>query len=202
MPIPAATLKAYEKTRVDLAIESFMLIEKPTSADIAVLRTQASIQNSIDTYRIDALNMTEKERLNECHKSNELAKHMTLASDPKPHPLCHCHAIIAGAHSESAVLRAVLAWVGMRIDDPRNGCWLPRNTAARAHMPLWLRNSIPHSRIHRKSYYRWVEGHISITLSPNIEALTTKLRMIRSFLQNGILPGEILSELGYEARTQ
>jgi len=144
--------------------------------------------------------MTEKERLNEKHESSKLAEYMSLSSDPRPHPLCHCHAIVAGNHSESVALRAILAWLAMRIDDPRNGCWLPANTAARDKMPQWLKKAIPHSRVHRRSYYRWLEDRINLATTTSLELLTSELKMIRTRLQTGAIPDEILLELGYEVR--
>lgn len=142
--------------------------------------------------------MTEKQRLNEEHDSARLAGFMEASTDPKPHKLCHCHAIVSGSHGEAAAARAVMAWLSMRIDDPRNGCWLPANTKARESMPERLRNAIPHSRIHRKTYYRWLDENISFTLTDSIEALASKLKMVRVRLQSGSVPPVILLDLGYK----
>ena len=71
-------------------------------------------------------------------------------------PLCQTHAMVSGGHAEAAVLRLIMAWHKVRIDDPINGCWLPRNTAALSGMPTRLRNAVPHSRIHRYNYYQWL----------------------------------------------
>ena len=201
MPIPPETLKAYEKTQVDLAIEEFASLEDPTMSDLNRVRVQADIKCQLDEYRFNALNMTEKQRLEESHSSSDLAERMTASADPRPASAehCHCHAIISGGHGEAAVVRAVMAWCMMRIDDPRNGCWLPSNTAAKAFMPRWLKNAIPHSRIHRKTYYRWLEREISFTLTQNIGQLTDTLRIIRMRLQSGRIPPEILVDMGMEA---
>lgn len=196
MTIPARMLKAYEMTNVDRAIVDFAKIENPTVADLNVVRAQANVQIGIEKYRVNALSMTERERLEERHNSGNMADYMEAFTDPRPHSECHCHAIISGGHSEAAVLRAVMAWLAMRIDDPRNGCWLPRNTAVRSKMPRWLRNAIPHSRTHRKTYYRWLEDNISFTST--LDALILKLRMIRICLQQGNVRADILLDLGYE----
>lgn len=201
MAIPADTLKVYEMNRVDRAIEVFANIENPTISDLNAVKTQADIECGIEQYRVGALAMTELQRLDEKHSSTKLAEFMEAQHDPRPHSECHCHAIISGGHSEAAVLRAVMAWLSMRIDDPRNGCWLPRNTAARSKMPRWLRNAIPHSRIHRKTYYRWLEDNISFTLTPTLTDLIQKLRMIRTRLQQGNVRPDILLDLGYEVTT-
>jgi len=48
MPIPQKTLKAYEKTRVDLAIEAFAQINEPTTLDLHKVKTQGHIQDWVD----------------------------------------------------------------------------------------------------------------------------------------------------------
>ncbi|GLS25533.1 AHH domain-containing protein [Marinibactrum halimedae] len=198
MAIPSSTLKIYEMTRIDRAIEAFVQIENPKASDLNLIKVQSDIENGLEQYRIGALSMTERERLDEKHCSSKLAAFMTAEGDTRPHPECHCHAIVSGAHSEAAVLRAVLAWLAVRIDDPRNGCWLPRNTAARSKMPEWLKNAIPHSRIHRKTYYRWLEDNINFTMTPTLNDLVLKLKIIRTCLQQGNVRPDILLDLGYE----
>ncbi len=199
MTIPAQTLKVYQMNRVDHAIEAFTKIENPTAADLNFVKTQANVQIGIEKYRADALSMTERERRDEGHSSGTMAAYMEASGDHRPHRTeCHCHAIVSGGHSEAAVVRAILAWLAMRIDDPRNGCWLPRNTAARLKMPHWLRNAIPHSRIHRKTYYRWLEDNINFTQTPTLSDLVFKLKMIRTCLQQGNVRPDILLDLGYE----
>ena len=78
----------------------------------------------------------------ETHSSARLANHLAEECDPRPNKYCHAHAIVAGKHPEAVKLRAVLAWLNMRIDDSHNGCWLPRNTAAKIHMPTRLRKAV------------------------------------------------------------
>lgn len=137
----------------------------------------------------------------ESHSSERMAQMMEASGDPRPAAAeyCHCHAIVSGAHNEAAVVRAVLAWALMRIDDPRNGCWLPRNTAARVHMPAWLRNAVPHSRIHRKTYYRWLGDLINPLMIKTSDDLVNTLKMVRMRLQSGSLPKHIIIEMRLEA---
>ncbi len=200
MPIPTPTLKAYEKTRVDFAIEQFAQIETPTISDLNRVYVQAQVQSEIDKYRFGALRMTERELNSEEHDSERMAEMMTNSADRRPAAAeyCHCHAIVSGSHNEAAVIRAVLAWAKMRIDDPRNGCWLPKNTAAKIHMPSWLKNAVPHSRIHRKSYYSWMRGQINFTETANLTDLIRVLKNVRMRLQSGSMPPNILIELGME----
>ncbi|WP_339065790.1 AHH domain-containing protein [Teredinibacter turnerae] len=197
MPIPVPTLKTYEKTSLDLAIEAFAKHESPGIAELNCVRTQADLKDKIDSYRFGALAMTEENRETEGHDSARMAELMELCCDPRPAAAeyCHCHAIVSGAHNEAATIRAVLAWALLRIDDPRNGCWLPRNTAARVHMPLWLKNAVPHSRIHRKSYYRWLGDLINPTMIKSPEDLVRTLKTVRMRLQYGAVPKNILEEM-------
>lgn len=60
MPIPPETLRAYEKTRVDLAVEEFAVLENPTIGDMHRVTVQADIQGKLDEYRINALKMDAK----------------------------------------------------------------------------------------------------------------------------------------------
>ena len=83
----------------------------------------------------------------------------------------------------------------MRIDDPRNGCWLPSNTAAKIKMPDWLRNAVPHSRIHRKSYYFWLDTVININTIKDTPSMISALRMISMRLQSGALTPSMKREM-------
>jgi len=137
--------------------------------------------------------MTPEELEAEKHDSLRLSKHMAAGGDPRPHELCDAHAIISGAHRDAAELRAVLAWFQRRIDDPINGCWLPRNTAAISSMPDWLRKAVPHSRIHRKKYYGWLNDEvISMSLVRTEAQLVEALRFVEHRLQSGTYPPRIM----------
>ena len=190
MPVPELTLKVYEMTRVDHAIGNFAKLENPTLSDLNVVKCQASVEEGIDLYRSSAVEMDQQCLKVEEHNSDRLAKFMELAGDPRPASTeyCHCHAIVSGGHHKAAAQRAVMAWCMMRIDDPRNGCWLPRNTAAKPRMPDWLRDAIPHSRIHRNSYYFWLDQVINLQTIKSNGDLIKALRMIRLRLQTGKLP--------------
>src|SRR5690554_7426113 len=93
------------------------------------------------------MNMSIEELEDEDHQSSLLAHFLTISGDPKPHSKCHAHAIVSGAHRYAAELRAVLAWLKLRIDDPANGCWLPENTAAKAQDRKSTRLNSSHVRI-------------------------------------------------------
>lgn len=196
MAIPLVTLKAYEKTRVDHAIDAFASLETPSASDLNHVMMHGDIQCKIDEYRYGAMKMDDDSLRCEKHSRRKLARHMGYSDDPRPHSRCDCHAIISGNIKNATGLRAIMAWCMMRIDDPRNGCWLPRTKEDRPHMPSWLRNAVPHQRVHRESYYRWLSTIIKPSSIKGMDDLITALKMVRMRLQSGSLPPEILREMG------
>lgn len=190
MPIPPLTLKVYEKTRVDHAIDVFARLEKPTVADLNRVRVEADIQCKINEYRFGALTMTDKQLEEEGHSSKRMACFMENSTDPRPSSHCDCHAIISGKHKLAASARAVMAWCQMRIDDPRNGFWLPRSYDDRKYMPSWLNNAVPHQGLHNPRYYDWLESRVNIDLIDGLDDLMKALKTVRTRLQAGALPPE------------
>lgn len=109
----------------------------------------------------------------EAHSSERMAAMMDSAGDPRPASAqyCHCHAMVSGSHNEAAGVRDILAWCLMR-------------------------SAVPHSRIHRKSYYRWLGDLINPMLIKNNDDLLRMLKMVRMRLQSGSQPKHILAEMG------
>lgn len=198
MPELNPAQKTYQKNRVDLAVDGFAKLEKPTIADLNKVGVIGQVQAGIDAYRTHAKNMQLAELENEKHNSSRLASHMSSTGDPRPHSLCDAHAIISGNHAHAARLRAVLAWFQIRIDDPHNGCWLPRNSAAKKHMPERLQNAVAHSRIHRKKYYEWLDTLVSLESIYDENMLIQKLTMIELKLQTSTFPARIMLPNGIE----
>lgn len=59
--------------------------------------------------------------------------------------------------------------IQIRIDDPDNGCWMPK-TKADAR-PTIYPNAIGHNRIHRKLYFLWIQNSIALmTTSGQVRA--------------------------------
>ncbi|WP_086930379.1 AHH domain-containing protein [Agarilytica rhodophyticola] len=131
--------------------------------------------------------------LNERHYSSRMALQLKRAGFPRPSSHCDAHAIISGSHKLAAQMRAILAWLKMRIDDHHNGCWLPRNITDRVHMPAFLRDAVPHQNVHTKAYYQWLEHHINPIKITSLDALVKAFRKIRFSLQSGIVPKNIWS---------
>lgn len=136
--------------------------------------------------------MTFEQLMNESHDCARLARHMAAGGDPRPSQRCDCHAIVAGKDPRCVPMRAVMAWTKMRIDFPLNGAWLPHNTAAKPYMPKHLSNAVPHSRIHRNGYYRWLGTIIDYASIKDDSALATALKMIRFKLETSSFPGYVM----------
>ncbi|PUA27926.1 MAG: hypothetical protein B0W54_15550 [Cellvibrio sp. 79] len=196
MAFPRTEKKLYEKDRVDLAIDDFAKIEKPKKSDLNRVKVMAQIEQGIDKYRAAASKMSIDELEGEAHQSTILAHFMEVNGDIKPHSKCHAHAIVSGAHRYAAELRAILAWLKLRIDDPDNGCWLPENTAAKLHMPKHLQNAVPHSRIHRYNYYFWLNSLIDVVTTPTQQDLRRALNMVAARLQSGSQPKYVMNKKG------
>lgn len=188
MPIPLETVKVYEKTHIDLVIEEFAEIEKPTVSDMNKVIVQAYISDQLDQYRLDAIKLSEKTLREEGHSSKQLADLMAISDDSRPHVDCECHAMISGKHRLATPMRAIMAWCKMRIDDPRNGCWLPRHYDVVNNMPKWLRDAVPHQGLHNPRYYDWLDQKINIDLINGLSDLIDALKMVRLLLQTGKLP--------------
>lgn len=186
MPIPADTLMTYDMTRVDLAIMDFAKIENPTRKDLDTVRVKAQIEDGIDVYRMGATEMTRKQLEEEAHSSKRMSGHMGVSDDGRLQG-CDCHAMVSGKHALAAPMRAIMAWCLMRIDDPRNGCWLPRSYAHLSEVPRWLRKAVPHQGLHNPAYYQWLAGLINTDRIDGLEDLIKALRGVRTRLQAGAL---------------
>lgn len=182
--------------KVDWLIAEFAKKDKPTVADFMRLRTIGGLYDGLDNYRTAAAKMSANQIKTEKHSSRRLGRHMTRAGDGRPSPRCDAHAIISGGHKLAVAMRGILAWLGMRVDDPFNGCWLPRDWQDRVHMPNYLRNGVPHCRIHHDKYYFWLNKYINLATIQNQDQLTNALRMVRVALQNGAVPPEVMPKTG------
>lgn len=89
-----------------------------------------------------------------------------------------------------------MAWLKVRIDDPHNGCWLPRDWADRPYMPRHLQNAVPHRRIHHDRYYDWIGGRINFMAIKTPDQLIFALTNIRRALQAGAVPPEVMPQSG------
>lgn len=183
-------------SHVDRLLADFAKKDKPTAADFAAVGTLGEMYDRLDQYRMEGMQMREVQLKTEKHKSGRLSEHMRRSGDPRPSSRCDCHAIVSGGMKKAIQIRAIMAWLKVRIDDPANGCWLPRDWADRMHMPNHLRNAVPHRRIHHRFYYNWLADRINFTTIRNAEQLINTLRMVRRLLQSGAVPPEVMPQTG------
>lgn len=192
MPTSKDFTPFYLKDKVDRAIDLFAAKALPTQHDLNQITTAAKVQKGIDNYRAKAKNMTYDEFINEKHRSRRLAKMLARDGEPRPSKRCDAHAIVSGGHRFADTARGIMARFGMRIDDPDNGCWLPRGEEDKIYMPPHLRNAVAHNRIHREAYYGWLQTLINRVLIHDITDLTRTLKMVKLRLQSSALPSRII----------
>lgn len=189
------------KSRTELAIEKFAGKENPTEADLNMVLIAGQIEDGIAKmlgHVKDGWGMSRSELEKEVHVSQSLGERMALSNDPKPHRLCHAHAIVSGGHPKAVTLRAILAKFKVRIDDADNGCWLPENTEAKKHMPESLKYAVPHSRIHRNNYYFWLSSYIKMSNTKDERFLRFQLSMIEQSLKGGTFPPYVMEPASKE----
>lgn len=196
MPVPQANKPYAFKDKVEISIDQFAALENPSQSDLNYVKVIAQVEEQLDIYRKKGAKLDEEVLEEEAHQSKVLAAFMAATGDPRPNKHCHAHAIISGAHKDAAELRATLAWLKLRIDDPHNGCWLPRNTAAKALMPTRLKDAVPHSRIHRYNYYFWLNRIINPVAVKSQEKLIEVLNMVEMRLQSSKQPPYVMNKKG------
>ena len=184
------------RTHVERLLKEFSQKDKPTIADFAALRTKGVMLDRLDRYRLEARNMSEAKLEAEKHSPRRLSSNLRRSGDARPSNRCDAHAIISGGHPDAIVMRGVLSWLKVRIDDPHNGCWLPRDWGDRKHMPNYLRSAVPHRRIHTKNYYTWLVARIRPGVIRTPEQLIQALRMARTMLQSGNVPPNVMPQTG------
>ncbi|MAR92749.1 MAG: hypothetical protein CML06_17985 [Pseudomonadales bacterium] len=177
---------------VNHAINNFAKKDKPSLLDWNHLKVVSQIQQGLIAYEAEGRGMTFEQLINEAHDSSRLARHMAANGDPRPSQHCDCHAIIAGKDPRAVPMRGIMAWVKMRVDFPLNGAWLPHNTAAKPKMPRHLSKAVPHSRIHRNGYYRWLGTLIDQTRIKDDRTLAQTLRDIRFKLETSTFPSYVM----------
>ena len=197
MPIPEPAEKYYLQTALDRAIDNFGKKHNSDQlryqlAEEAYIGVIASIQAGLEKYRQAAAKMGSKDIRGEEHNSKRLGEHLRATGKAKPDDRCDAHAIVSGAHKYAALGRAMLARHKIRIDDPDNGCWLPRRSKDTPHWAF--PKAIPHSRIHRFNYYFHVWNVIRNT--KNEPTLRFALQRIGARLQDGTLPKNVMLPKG------
>jgi len=85
-----------------------------------------------------------------------------------------------------------MAVLGLGIDGPYNGMWMPSRTADTPHMSFPA--CPPHSRIHRFYYYEWIRGRLSSVKKP--EVFKVQLALIKKLVHEGKQPEWVMLAKG------
>lgn len=176
--------KAKSDSMSDKDFEFFNRVEKRV-----VRAALAKIHVFMVQFRNDALGMSFEELFRERHSSRQLGMHLRIDKQPRPGARWEAHHIVSGYHKEAIPAREILADddIKIRIDDPDNGCWMPK-TKADAR-PTIYPNAIGHNRIHRQRYYDWIYRVM--------ESMETEVQ-VRAFLntvRTQLLQGNIKPEM-------
>ncbi len=202
VPISENVQLTHLKSALDLAIEGFnsrcssgtekAKQDKFLTTERNHIRNVAKIQACLDVYRQGAATKCSNELIGEKHDSKKLGKFLRSQGKAKPNIAWDAHHLVSGKHASAALARTVLADddFKVRIDDPDNGCWLPktREDARGTVFP----SATPHQNIHRNLYYDWVFSVI-VTSESEMD-LRAKLRLIATRLQRGTIPPNILAK--------
>lgn len=189
MPIPDKPLKYHEKNLLDHAIDKYA---EGRVDDLNYVVTQGRIQSGLDRYRAKIAGKTPAWIERERHYPARLARHLEQTGQPRP-ANCNPHAIISGGHTKAASSRAILARLKLGIDDPYNGCWLPKDLSVMPHpaMP----NAVPHANLHCGEYYDWVDTRINPIRIKNRNILVHELKLIGRQLQQGRVTPKLKNKL-------
>lgn len=129
------------------------------------------------------------------HPTKVLRDNMLSVGDLPPDDNCACHHIVEGRgksiidrktgkreQSQDAIqARATLHYLGVGINDPDNGVYLPLN---RDYIPHWrFPRALPHANIHTLTYEKMVNEKIQFLESEL--SLRQQLGDIRRILENG-----------------
>ncbi len=140
-------------------------------------------------FRREGAEMTFQQRLVDKYSSATLGKHLRVSGISRPGAKWEAHHIVSAKHQEAVGARLIIAEddIAIRIDDPDNGAWMPKNKADAR--PTLYPNAIGHNRIHRQLYYRWIEN--AITMMDDDLQVRTFLNTVRTQLLHGNISDEM-----------
>ena len=154
----------------------------------AKLYTQLMMRGTIQalsvlaTYQAESKGMSKQQFLREEHDAKRLSRHIKATGISRP-PNVAAHAIVSGSHPEAKAARRILAKFKIRIDDPDNGVYLPRDSRFIPHekMP----DAANHAKLHTSEYYLNITS--ILRQSTSASDCRVALRSIAKKLRNGQL---------------
>lgn len=173
---PALEKKAKHLSQAEIVALAAKLYNK--------LMMKGTIQalSALSKYQAEAKGMTKPQFLKEEHDPKCLCRHLKAAGFVRP-PNVAAHAIISGSHPEAKAARKILAKFRIRIDDPDNGVYLPRDSRFIPHenMP----DAANHAKVHTDEYYINVTNILN-TATSALECRVA-LKLIAKKLRDGSL---------------
>ncbi len=144
--------------------------------------SRKSIQalSALSKYCAEARGMPPQQLMREKHNSRRLGRFMRVVG-VRRFPHLAAHAVVSGQHSKSRATRLILAKFGIRIDDPDNGVFLPKNNKYIPHIDM--PKAVNHASLHSTEYYDDVYRVLSSATS-EVECRAS-LKIISRILQNG-----------------
>lgn len=186
-PVPASSTtlaKAKTESMNDKDFSTYKQVEERFHS-IAIARIQSRLGN----YKLAGKQMSYADLLKEKHSSRRLGAFLRADGVARPAAKWEAHHIVSGNHPEAFLARTILAdeTIKIRIDDPDNGCWMPK-TKADAR-PTIYPNAIGHNRIHRDLYYHWIFN--TLAMMTNEGQARAFLNTVRAQLLHGNIKPEI-----------
>lgn len=154
------------------------------------ISTLAQIQQRLEDYRKQAETMTRKELRDEKHHpARKLSNNLRAAGRPRPSKNHVAHHIVMGKGRTQGMAdaRLLMYLYKIRINDPDNGSWMPRDIKDKGH---WSMPNCPaHAEIHGHNYETWVFALTQTAM--NEKTFRATLTRIRNLLRDGRQPKQI-----------
>lgn len=133
-------------------------------------------------YAEMANRITSESLLEEKHRPQRMTRYMSATGAGKKPPNTATHAIVSGTHELARAARKILAKFKIRIDDPSNGVFLPKNNNYVPHPAMPEASN--HAKIHTELYYLNITNQLS--LANTRSECAAILQAIAISLQNGV----------------
>lgn len=170
----------------------FMLTE------CAKLENLSDLQIRLDAYREKHLTSSPIDKAKEAKQSGNsqtLGHHLRAVGQFKPNDRWHAHHIVCSRHSSHAAARLMLfAYLG--INDPFNGCWLPKKHAD-ANGTV-MADAVGHTYLHTNDYAKWVGR--SLRPARNKTGMINRLMNLRMKLQSGKRQKDVIALLSEKGK--
>ena len=151
--------------------------------ECAKLENLGNLQTSLDEYRERHSRSKPNDKAVEADRkdnSSKLGRYLRAIGQFKPGLRWEAHHIVCSRHSSHASARLML-FAYMGINDPHNGCWLPKKhaDAKGSSFP----DAVGHRYVHTNDYARWV-GRM-LRPARNKAGMINRLNDLRLKLQAG-----------------